>query len=254
MSQTMTQEIQDYWDENIHDLAVVQHEIGSREFFQDLEEYRFDKNRYLPKVVDFSAYRGKKLLEVGCGVGIDLVRFARGGAQVTGVDLSQRSIDLARQNFALHGLSADLRVMDGHALEYEADFFDVVYAHGLLPYTLDVPQMVREAHRVLKPGGELILQAYNKKSWFYVMSKLTGVKLEHEDAPAFNIHTSEDIQDLLQPFARASITYERFPVKTRLQKGIKGMVYNLVFVGAFNAIPRPLVRRYGWHIIARAVK
>jgi len=89
-----------YWNEHIHDLEVATQPLGSIGFFDELDEYRFDKLRYLPQLVDFSGFSGKKLLEVGCGVGIDLVRFAKGGTDVTGIDLAEVSIDLAKQNFA----------------------------------------------------------------------------------------------------------------------------------------------------------
>ncbi len=88
-----------YWDEHIHDLAITTYPVGTPGFFQQLAQYRYDKLNYLPRLVAFDGYRGKKLLEVGCGAGIDLVRFASGGADVTGIDLSKTAIDLARQNF-----------------------------------------------------------------------------------------------------------------------------------------------------------
>jgi len=144
--------------------------------------------------------------------------------------------------------------MDGEQLEFGAGTFDTVYAHGVLPYTGDVQKMMREIHRVLKPGGEAILQLYNKRSWLYLLSKIMCVKLEHEDAPAFHTHTLGEFKALLTPFKKTQIIVERFPVKTRLHRGLKGFFYNFLFVGTFNAIPRPLVRRFGWHLLAKAIK
>src|SRR5687768_11778202 len=95
----LTESIRGYWNMRIHDLEIARHPVGTKKFFKELEAYRFDKLDYLPRVVDFTAYRGKKLLEVGCGVGLDLARFARGGADATGIDLASVSIDLAKKNF-----------------------------------------------------------------------------------------------------------------------------------------------------------
>ena len=66
-----------------------------RRFFEEIEDYRFEKLDYLPSLVDFDGYRGRRVLDVGCGVGNDLARFARGGAEVVGIDLAETSIDLA---------------------------------------------------------------------------------------------------------------------------------------------------------------
>jgi 2-polyprenyl-3-methyl-5-hydroxy-6-metoxy-1,4-benzoquinol methylase len=254
MNQSTTQMLRGYWNGHIHDISMVRHPVGTQGFFEDLREYRFDKQRYLPGVVDFTAYKGRKLLEVGCGVGIDLIQFAMHGAQVTGIDLSEHAIQLAEKNFELSGLKGDLRIMDGEHLEFSAGTFDIVYAHGVLPYTGDVQKMMREIHRVLKPGGEAILQLYNRCSWLYLLSKIMSVKLEHEDAPAFHTHTLREFKALITPFRKTQIIVERFPVKTRLHRGFKGFFYNVLFVGTFNAIPRPLVRRFGWHLLAKAIK
>ena len=115
----MIPQIQHYWNERIHDLEMTKHPVGTPEFFADLDAYRFEKLHYLPRIVDFNGFRGKRVLEVGCGIGTDLVRFARGGAVCTGIDLSQTAIDLARKNLAANGLTADLQVGNGEALPFE---------------------------------------------------------------------------------------------------------------------------------------
>jgi ubiquinone/menaquinone biosynthesis C-methylase UbiE len=243
--------IQRYWNERIHDLEMTEHPVGTREFFDDLEDYRFDKLHYLPRLVDFASYRGRTLLEVGCGIGTDLVRFAQNGARVTGVDLSSTAIELAKRNFALHGLTAvDLRVANGEALPFDDGSFDVVYGHGVVQYTSDGPRLIRECHRVLKPGGEAIFMVYNRISWLNALSKLMKVQLEHEDAPVLKKYSIAEFGQLLAPFAEVRIVPERFPVKSRLHKGWKGVAFNTMFVGTFNTMPRAWVRPLGWHLMA----
>ena len=244
-------DIQRYWNTRIHDLEMTDQEVGTLAFFDDLDEYRFDKLRYLPQLVDFGAFRGETLLEVGCGIGTDLVRFARGGARVTGVDLSRTAIDLARRNFDCHGVAAtELRVADAEALPYPDASFDVVYGHGVLQYTANAPTLVRECHRVLRPGGVAIFMVYNRISWLNALSKLMKVALEHEDAPVLRKYSIGEFRQLLSPFADVRIEPERFPVKSRLHHGWKGVAFNTMFVGTFNALPRSWVRPLGWHLMA----
>lgn len=253
-SDELIKKIQEYWNERIHDLEIVKHPVGTLGFFNDLDEYRFDKLRYLPQIVDFSAYQDKRILEIGCGAGVDLVRFAAGGARIVGVDLSKTAIDLAKKNCELRGLKADLRVMDGEALKLPDNSFDVVYVHGVLQYTADATRMMSEAFRVLKPGGEFIGMVYNRKGWLNVMSKFFKVELEHEDAPVLEKYTVGEFKKMLAPFSQVRVVPERFPVKSRLHRGVKGFLFNTFFVGLFNLIPRPLVRNAGWHLMAFAVK
>ena len=247
----MIDQIQQYWNTRIHDLEMTDKPVGTLEFFDDLDEYRFDKLRYLPQLVDFGGFRGQTLLEVGCGIGTDLVRFARGGALVTGVDLSQTAIDLATKNFALHGLApVELRVANAEALPYADNTFDHVYGHGVIQYTADPAQLIRECHRVLKPGGTGIFMVYNRVSWLNALSKVMKVALEHEDAPCLRKFSIGEFRTLLAPFSDVRIVPERFPVKSRLHGGWKGWAFNTCFVGTFNALPRSWVRPLGWHLMA----
>ncbi len=247
----MIDAITNYWNLRIHDLEMTEHPVGSKAFFDDLDDYRFDKLHYLPRLVDFSAFRDRRLLEVGCGIGTDLVRFARGGARVTGIDLAETAIELARKNFELNGLvPEELRVANGEALPYADATFDVVYGHGVLQYTADAHRLVAECHRVLKPGGTAIFMVYNRVSWLNALSKVMKVALEHEDAPVLKKYSIAEFRDLLTPFAEARIVPERFPVKSRLHKGWKGVAFNTMFVGTFNTLPRSWVRPLGWHLMA----
>ncbi len=250
MMKAVIDRVRDYWNVHIHDLEISKNPPGSPGFFADLDEYHFDKLHHLLRLVDFNAYRGKRVLEVGCGAGVDLVRFARGGAEVAGIDLAESAIALARRNFEIQGLKADLRVANGEAIPFPDDSFEFVYAHGVVQYTANDQQLVDECRRVLKPGGEVLFQVYNRVSWLNALSKLMKVGLEHEDAPVLKKYSWGEFEALLRGYRDVRIIPERFPVKSRLHGGWKGLLFNGLFVGTFNALPRPLVRRYGWHLLA----
>lgn len=251
----MTKEIRRYWNARIHDMDMTDKPVGSRVFFDDLDEYRFDKLRYLPGLVDFDGFAQQRLLEVGCGIGTDLVRFARGGARTTGVDLSATAVSLARQNFVHHDLRPDdLLVGDGEALPFREASFDLVYAHGVVQYAAHPSALIRECHRVLKPGGTGIFMVYNRRSWLMALSKVMNVPLEHQDAPGLRLFSASEFRRLLEPFRHSRIVPERYPVASRLHKGWKGRIYNELFVGAFNRLPRSWVRPLGWHLMAFCLK
>jgi len=253
-SAATTDDVRRYWNHHIHDLEITSHQVGTPGFFADLDQYHFEKLHHLLRLVDFSGYKGRHVLEVGCGAGTDLVRFAKGGAIVTGVDLSSSAIALARQNFAQQGLAADLREADGEHLPFPDNTFDLVYAHGVVQYTANDRRLVEECRRVLKPGQQAVFQVYNRVSWLNALSKLMKVPLEHEDAPVLGKYSAGEFRGLLKGFSQVRIVEERFPVKSRLHGGWKGVAFNTFFVGTFNALPRSLVRRFGWHLLAFCTK
>jgi SAM-dependent methyltransferase len=249
-SDTTTAAVRAYWNVRIHDLEITKHPVGSPGFFSDLDQYHFDKLHHLLRLIPFTEYRGRRVLEVGCGAGTDLVRFAQHGAEVTGVDIADSAIRLAQTNVRQRGLNARLVVADGERLPFAESAFDLVYAHGVVQYTADGRRLVEECHRVLKPGGQAIFQAYNRRSWLNALSMVMKVDLEHADAPALRKYSMGEFRSLLSPFSRIRLIAERFPVKSRLHGGWKGALYNGVFVGAFNLLPKALVRPLGWHLLA----
>ena len=244
------EDVRAYWNRQVHDLKITRHPVGSRGFFDDLDQYHFEKLHYLLRLVDFDGYRGRTVLEVGCGAGVDLARFAKGGAAVTGVDLAASAVDLARANFAQQGLPGRFDVADAEHLPFPDNTFDLVYGHGVVQYTPSPQRLLEQCRRVLKTGGEAIFQVYNRWSWLNALSTLTHVALEHEDAPVLATFSIGEFRGLLSGFRDIRIVPERFPVTSRLHGGWKGTIYNRLFVGAFNTLPRALVDRFGWHLIA----
>lgn len=247
-------EVRHYWNARIHDLEISRHEPGTPGFFADLDEYHFDKLHHLLQLVDFDGQRGRKVLDVGCGAGVDAARFARAGASVTAVDLAPAAIELAAANFRQQGLAAEFATADGESLPFPDSTFDYVFAHGVVQYTANDRALIDECRRVLKPGGVALFQVYNRISWLNLLSKVMKVGLEHEDAPVLRKYSEAEFRGLLTGFGGVRVVAERFPVKSRLHKGWKGLAFNTFFVGAFNALPRSLVRRFGWHLLAFCTK
>src|SRR6266850_225217 len=144
------------------------HEFGTREFFDEVERHRYHEYApWMPEIMGFREFAGARLLEVGCGMGTDLLQFARGGAKVTGVDLTPRSIQISRQHLDVYGARGDFAISDGENLPFADASFDVVYSNGVLHHTPDTAAAVREIHRVLKPGGQARVMLYHRGSWAY---------------------------------------------------------------------------------------
>lgn len=242
--------VREYWDQHVDDWKIATHAPGTPEFFAETEAYRFEKLHYLPILVNFGAYADKRLLDVGCGLGNDAARFAQGGAIVAGIDIAPHAIALAKANFSQRGLQGEFRVMNGEALDFPDDSFDVVYCHTVLHFTPDPTRMVAEIRRVLRPGGQAILMTVNSRSWLFFLQKIMKVEIDYPDSPVFHRFTIAQFRELLSPFSNIEIIPERFPVATKVHSGLKGSLFNTCFVGPFNALPRSLVGPLGHHLIA----
>ncbi|MCK8516810.1 class I SAM-dependent methyltransferase [Methylonatrum kenyense] len=245
-----TAAVRDYWERHVDNWKIATSAPGTREFFEEIEAYRFEKLTYLESVIDFSGFRGKTLLEVGCGVANDLSRFARGGALVTGIDIAPRAIELARLNFSQRALQGDFAIMDGEAMGFPDACFDAVYCHTVLHFTSNPGAMIQEIHRVLKPGGLAMLMMVNRRSWMNLLRVAMRVEVDHLDAPEYHRITPTEFRAKLSPFNEVRITPERFPVPTKVHAGLKASLFNMIFVNTFNALPKSWTRPLGHHLMA----
>jgi SAM-dependent methyltransferase len=157
-----------------------EHEFGTREFFDAVKHHRYTEYApWMPEVMGFSQFAGARLLEVGCGMGTDLLQFARGGAQVTGVDLTPRSIEITQQHFAVYHERGDFAITDGENLPFADESFDVVYSNGVLHHTPNAARAVREIHRVLGPDGLARVMLYHRNSANYWIDIILRYGLLH---------------------------------------------------------------------------
>ena len=177
-------------------------ETGTCEFFDRVEQHRYEKEWHIPQAADFASARGLRVLEIGCGMGTDGAQFAKAGAIYTGVDLTEAAIDLARQRFELSGLQGEFRVADAEKLGFANDSFDLVYSHGVLHHTPDITASVREIHRVLKPGGRAVVMLYHRGSYNYRVGirilRRAGAGLLRSESGIKIVHTltSEPVDSL----------------------------------------------------------
>jgi SAM-dependent methyltransferase len=136
----------------------------SREWFEQVERYRYDSEPFIHNVAQFTRHHGKTILEVGVGAGTDHLQWARAGCRCHGVDLTDAAIETAREHLALYGFQSELRRVDAETLPFDDDLFDVVYSWGVIHHTARPDRIVHEIHRVLKPRGLFIGMMYGRHS------------------------------------------------------------------------------------------
>ena len=170
------QAVQEFWQDH----ACGDAQVGGlhqffhddyEEFFTDYDRFRYQNERHLPKCIDALSVEGKQVLEIGLGEGADSERLIRNGARWSGVDLTAESIERVRTRLTLRNLAYDeLRQGSVLALPFADDSFDMVFSHGVLHHVPDIKQAQQEIHRVLRPGGELVIMLYARWSLNYLVS------------------------------------------------------------------------------------
>jgi SAM-dependent methyltransferase len=140
-----------------HPCGALRGDEATLSYFEDVERHRYDQQPWQRARFQFEQYADQRVLEIGVGLGTDLVQFARGGAVCHGIDITDRHLELAARNFALRGLDVELKRCAAIKIEYPDHSFDVVYSFGVIHRIPDARSVVHEIRRVLKPGGRCLI-------------------------------------------------------------------------------------------------
>ena len=157
--------VREYWEADPCGSEHATAPEGSPEFYAEVERTRYALEPYIARYADFEGARGLRVLEIGVGLGTDFVNFARAGARVTGVELTEHAVELVRRRLELESLEGEVLRADAESLPFEDGSFDRVYSWGVLHHTPDTARSVAEALRVLAPGGGLVVMLYGRYSW-----------------------------------------------------------------------------------------
>jgi len=163
------EEVHEYWNARPCNIRHSTKPVGTKEYFDEVEARKYLVESHIPAFADFKSWKGKKVLEIGCGLGTDTINFARHGAQVTAVDLTEKSLELARQRARVFGLEDRIRFIQANAEELSASVpvepYDLVYSFGVIHHTPHPGKVLDEIRKYVTPRSTIKIMVYNRWSW-----------------------------------------------------------------------------------------
>lgn len=247
-----------YWDRRPCNIRHSTRAIGTKQYFDEVETRKYHVEPHIPAFAQFERWAGKRVLEVGCGLGTDTINFARAGATVTAVDLSTESLTLARRRAEVFGLADKVRFFSANAEQLSSvvpvEPYDLVYSFGVIHHTPDPARAVAEVRKFMSPSSEFRMMVYAKNSWKRIMIDAGLDQPEAQSGcPVAFTYTHDEIRQLLKGFHVLSIGQDHiFPFVVE-----KYVRYEYELAPWFAAMPRDmfraLERELGWHtmVVAR---
>ncbi len=171
------EQVQSYWDRRPCNIRHSTKPPGTREYFDEVERRKYFVEPHIPKFAEFPRWQNKRVLEIGCGIGTDTINFARHGARVTAVDLSEKSLEMARRRAEVYGLADSIQFLhrSGEALTgvLPAEPYDLVYSFGVIHHTPHPDRVLEQIRNYVCPGGTVKIMVYHRYSWkvFWICSR-----------------------------------------------------------------------------------
>lgn len=169
MTVKLNDEVKSFWEQEAcgsSKVIVGNLEPLTKDWYERIEQYRYEVEPFIFSVAQFSRHAGKKLLEVGVGAGTDHLQWARSGVECHGVDLTDAALETTRNRFDIYGYKSNLQRLDAETLPFPDKNFDIVYSWGVIHHSENPELIVSEIRRVLKSGGVFIGMMYGRRSLF----------------------------------------------------------------------------------------
>jgi 2-polyprenyl-3-methyl-5-hydroxy-6-metoxy-1,4-benzoquinol methylase len=265
-------DVQRYWDARPCNIRHSPKPVGSREYFDEVEARKYLVEPHILAFAEFDRWKGKRVLEVGCGLGTDSINFARAGAQLTAVDLSGESLAIAAQRAEVMGVADRIDFVQANAEELTSALgdepYDLVYSFGVVHHTPHPERALAEIRALVAPGATLKLMVYHRRSWkvFWIVAgqgrgrfwKTDELVAMHSEAqtgcPVTFSYTRGEARELVERsgFRVRDVHVDHvFPYRVR-----DYVEYRYVKEPWFRWMPhrlfRAFERRLGWHLMVTA--
>jgi SAM-dependent methyltransferase len=240
--------VRDFWESHVNNEYYTGEARASDAYFDAIERQRYQTHYHLRALFERLSGPGR-LLEVGCGIGVDSIQLAKRGFDVTAVDLTEQAIAVAKEYAARRGATIDFRVGNAEGLDFDDETFDVVYSFGVLHHTPDLQRSVEEVRRVLKPAGTAYVMLYHRNSIVNLAHRALRLPYESpkgrdDHCPVVYTSSRREVRSLFGRFSSVALhadypfTYGFGPLCTRTPLPVR----------------RAAGRAVGWHLMIEAVK
>jgi 2-polyprenyl-3-methyl-5-hydroxy-6-metoxy-1,4-benzoquinol methylase len=264
--------VKEYWDRRPCNIRHSPKPVGTKEYFDEVEARKYFVEPHIPEFAQFDRWRGKKVLEIGCGIGTDTINFARHGAQVTAVDLSEKSLEIARARSIVYRMHDCVRFISGNAEELSrfvpVEPYDLIYSFGVIHHTPRPEIALKQLRQYARTGTTLKIMVYHRYAWKVIWILLTEGKGQFWRLPELVARNSE-----AQTGCPITYTYTRRELRELCERSgfrVTGISVDHIFpycipdyvkyryrkVLYFRWMPqtafRWLERRIGWHLCVTA--
>jgi 2-polyprenyl-3-methyl-5-hydroxy-6-metoxy-1,4-benzoquinol methylase len=260
--------VAEYWDGRPCNIKHSAEPLGSKKYFEEVSRRKYFVENHIPKFAEFSSWEGKEVLEIGCGIGTAMHSFVENGSIYTGIDLSKKSIEIAKKRVKIFKLeNVKLYVANVENLENEIPVkkYDLIYSFGVLHHTPNETNSFINIKNFSKSGTKVKIMLYNRVStkaiylWIrhgwkvgFSLDKAVALQSEAEyGCPVTRTYSRKDVQKIsdLVGFKVTNVSVDHifpFSVKYYVRYIYKRKWYwRIVPISIFSLLEKKL----GWHLL-----
>ena len=247
-------DVKKYWNDRPCNVRHSKKDTGTKEYFDEVEAKRYTAEPHIPLFADFESYKGKKVLEVGCGMATEGINFVKHGAEYTGTDLSEESLELAKKRFGVYNKEGKFYAGNSEELTsfVPVETYDLIYSFGVIHHSPQPEKIISEIKNYMDKDSTLKIMLYASESWKNYMIEAGYDQPEAQyGCPIAYTYTKDEVRELLDGF---DVTIEQnhiFPYQIEPYKRGE-FLKQPWFESMPDEIFEVLKKNLGWHLLITA--
>lgn len=193
--------VKSYWNNQPCNINHSKKKFLSKEYFDEVKRKRYFVESHIPKFADFKKYKGKNVLEIGCGIGTDGIEFIKNGANYTGVDLSKSSLNIFSERIKVLKLNNKNNTLLESSAEDLTNVpnknYDLIYSFGVIHHTPNMKKAFDEIYKKANKKTLIKIMLYAKYSYKNFMLDITNYRYEaQKSCPVVYKVDQKDLEQL----------------------------------------------------------
>lgn len=159
--------VKKYWNDRPCNIKHSDNPIGHIEYFDEVEKRKYFVEPHIVNFAEFDKWKNKKVLEIGCGIGTDSINFTRAGAELTCVELSEKSLEICKKRFQVYGLNARFILANAENIGelLQGEKFDLIYSFGVIHHTPYPEKIIKSIKNLCDDNTTIKIMLYSLISY-----------------------------------------------------------------------------------------
>ena len=254
--------VKKYWNRQPCNINHSKKKFLSKEYFEEVRKKKYFVEKHIPKFADFKKYKNKNVLEIGCGIGTDAIEFIKNGSNYTGIDFSEKSIEIIKKRIEVYNLkNKSPRVFVDNCenlsnVKKLKKNYDLIYSFGVIHHTENMQKAFDSIYKISNKNTDIKIMLYARNSYKNFLLDHTNYRFEaQKNCPVVYTVDNEDLKKLFKNKFKIKKQYQDFIFPYKIKPYKKG---SYVKINHFSKMPNKifniLQKNIGEHLMLELKK
>lgn len=254
--------VKKYWNKQPCNINHSSKTFLSKEYFEEVRSKKYFVEKHIPKFANFKKYKNKNVLEIGCGIGTDAIEFIRNGSNYTGIDFSEKSVEIVKKRILAYNLKSkktNVFVDNCENLKNVKKLnqkYDLIYSFGVIHHTENMNKAFNSIYKIANKNTSIKIMLYAKNSYKNFLLNHTNYRFEaQKNCPVVYTVDNKDLNKLFKNKFRIINKYQDFIFPYKIKPYKKG---KYIKIDHFKHMPKKIFKileqNIGEHILLELKK